>query len=500
MNMKVKKMVYYGLPLVGLFFCLWYIKAATTDIVYSDYIRIVNKYLPDVWAPENFFRADVLTRIPINYLVRAINVAWFHYSTTFEMALGAAGLWLSAVVLGRYADQKQIGLVWFTFLMFITFSLDKWEMLTNGTGWVHFLAFACFYYHYLVFDRVLYGHGGKWDKALLLVLPPVITLGIAGPYCAVYSVVMVLAYGAVMAAGWYRIKKTGKNDLSMDLRFCLAGIISVVIPLLLYIWSNSYAIEDHDGAVKTGLMQMLLTQPWFFVQFLIKSMASMVVAEETLAELTVQGMPGIMEDVLGILLGGGYLLAFYLQIRHKLYEKTLLPMMLLFAGMGNHGIVLVSRYIFARVHYGMSSRYALQYQAGVLGIVLTFALIWELKSNHTDDSATAQQKQLRKDTSDCRTEASACGTLTRICVLAFCLMILTGHSYTNYREIQKAPYREEYGENIANAALQYEVLSDDVIRETFDYRKGREESAADVRRALRILKENHWNIFSKVEY
>jgi hypothetical protein len=92
------------------------------------------------------------------------------------------------------------------------------------------------------------------------------------------------------------------------------------------------------------------------------------------------------------------------------------------------------------------------------------------------------------------------GMVTRVLAIAFCVMILAGHGYTNYRELQKAPYREAYGENIANAALQYEILSDDEIRETFDYRKGREESAADVRRALRILKENHWNIFSRVEY
>ena len=76
-------------------------------------------------------------------------------------------------------------------------------------------------------------------------------------------------------------------------------------------------------------------------------------------------------------------------------------------------------------------------------------------------------------------------------------MLLMGHGYTNYRELQKAPYREEYGENIARAALQYEILSDDELRRTFDYREGREESAADVRRALGILKEHGWNVFGR---
>ncbi len=124
----------------------------------------------------------------------------------------------------------------------------------------------------------------------------------------------------------------------------------------------------------------------------------------------------------------------------------------------------------------MSSRYALQYQAGVLGIVLTFALVWKL--------ADWSRQQ-------------AGGRISRGAAVAFCLLLLAGHGYTDYRELQKAPYREEYGENIARAALQYESLSDDELRETFDYRKSRPESAADVRRALRILKEHEWNVFGR---
>jgi len=477
------------LPLLGTLFCLWYIKEATCDIVYSDYIRLVGKYLPDVWKAENFFRADVLTRIPINYPVRAFNVAFFKYSTTFDMALGALGLGLSALVLGHWCDKKQVGMGWFTFLMFLLFGLNKWEMLTNGSGWAHFLAFACFYYHYLVFDRVLYGQGKKHDKALLLALPPVITLAIAGPYCAVYSVVMILAYGGVWTVNRYLAGRESRRagstagtagnhagsaagaagrPLPMDGRFCLAGIISVLIPLLLYIWSNSYATEEHDGAITIGLMEMLVENPMFFPAFLMKSLASMVMGQETIQYLAGLGlMPEAVVYLLGAAVAGGYLLALYMNARFRVYERTVLPLMLLVAGMGNHAIILVSRYIFGRESYGMSSRYALQYQVGILGIVLTFALVWR--------------------TLECM--------YCRVLAAALCALLLAGQGYTDWQELEKAPYREEYGENIARAALQYEVLSDDELRTTFDYREGREESADDVRYALRILKENGWNVF-----
>ena len=461
--MKFKRYIYYLLPFLGTIFCLWYIREATCDIVYTDYIRLVNKYLPDVWSVENFFRPDVLTRIPICYLGRIINVYFFNYSTTFDMGLGALGLGLSALVLGRYCDKKQVGLVWFSFLMFLLFGLNKWEMITNGSGWPHFLAFGCFYYHYLVFDRVLYGEEKKNDRILLLALPAIITILIAGPYCAVYSVVLILSYAFACLSG--RLKN----------RYCIAGVVSVVLPLLLYMWSNSYAYEDHDGAIKISLVEMFLERPEFFPNFLVRSMASMVVGEEAIRELVERG---ILSDVtvylMGVLLAGGYLLAFYLNVRYRLYQRTLMPLMLLFAGMGNHGIILISRYIFGREEYGMSSRYALQYQAGILGIILTFAMTWrEWKKN-------GWEKRFFK------TAAAV-----------FCLILFAGHGYTDYVEAKKAPDREAYGRRIEAIAVQFEAVEDDVLRENFDYRRSRPDSGAKVRSALTILKDNGWNVFGR---
>ena len=40
-----RKIIYWLLPLAGILFCLWYVKSATCDVVYSDYIRLVNSYL-----------------------------------------------------------------------------------------------------------------------------------------------------------------------------------------------------------------------------------------------------------------------------------------------------------------------------------------------------------------------------------------------------------------------------------------------------------------------
>ena len=138
------RIVFYLLPLLGLAFLLWYIKNAACDVVYSDYIRLVNSYLPDVFNPEKFFVADVLTRIPINYLSRIINVKFFGFSITFDRVLGAVSVSLAAWCFAAYSRQLKINIKWFITFMIVMFSLNKWEMLTNGSGWSHFFAFACF--------------------------------------------------------------------------------------------------------------------------------------------------------------------------------------------------------------------------------------------------------------------------------------------------------------------------------------------------------------------
>ena len=70
-----------------------------------------------------------------------------------------------------------------------------------------FFAFACFYYHELVFDRVWTGQEKKGDTLRMILLPVLIILGTAGPYCAIYAVVMILASTAGIVRDLWR-KKT----------------------------------------------------------------------------------------------------------------------------------------------------------------------------------------------------------------------------------------------------------------------------------------------------
>lgn len=173
---------------------------------------------------------DVLTRIPINYLGRIINVELFGFSITFDRVLGAVSTALAAWVFGLYFIRHKLGSIWFFLIMAVTFSLNQWEMLTNGSGWSHFFAFACFYYHELVFDRVWTGQEKKGDTLRMILLPVLIILGTAGPYCAIYAVVMILASTAGIVRDLWRKNKSSQNvplwkgKKGWDLRGIFAGI------------------------------------------------------------------------------------------------------------------------------------------------------------------------------------------------------------------------------------------------------------------------------------
>ena len=83
---------YIILPIAGAAFLFWYIRAAGADVVYSDYFRIINDYLPDVGDISRMMVPDILTRIPATFLARLINVSSFGYSVTFDRMLTLAGL------------------------------------------------------------------------------------------------------------------------------------------------------------------------------------------------------------------------------------------------------------------------------------------------------------------------------------------------------------------------------------------------------------------------
>ena len=199
------------------------------------------------------------------------------------------------------------------------------------------------------------------------------------------------------------------------------------------------------------LLTQLFDTPGFFVRFLIKSFSSMAVGVESAQAAFAGNGPYL---VLGILVMAGYAFALWLQWRHRLYKKTVFPLMLICAGGINHLLVMLSRWVFLREDYGMSSRYALQFQAGLLGVVLTFA-----------------GGMIR-------------GIFVKALMTVMVTAVLAGNLYTTAEEMRKAPLRKELCQRRAEIALDFENRTDEELRASFEYHMSRPEGGQEVRAAL----------------
>ncbi len=520
--MKIfKKYVYIGLPILGVLFYMAYLQRSAIDMIYSDYIRLINSYLPDVWNPEKFFVADLLTRMPISYLGRAVNVTLFDYSVTFDRMLSVLSFGASAVIFGIYCRNMQIGLGWFTAMMMFMFSLNKWEMLYNSTGWCHFMAFACFFYNYLVLDRVYRNEGKKGDLTRLLLLPPFITVIVAGPYCAIYSMTLFISYGfiwiqnrvasqnrvgdrnrvasqdrvddrnrvaaqnRIAGPGHMDVKNREKNRAGNSERTkarllsrifggercnltdkqILVLVLSVLWPLLAFIWSDSKAVYEHSGAVDASMAATFFQQPEFFLKFFLKSFATMVFGVEFISR-HMSTLPDMFWYLLGLVVLASYFMALWMNFHYEIYKKTIFPLMFLAGGGMNHLVVMVSRWIFLKESYGMSSRYALQYQIGILGIMLTFGLVYR---------KTSQARSM----------------VVKIMALAISAMFVLGNAATTVDEYDFGQHRKNHNLEVREILLDFENQDEDTLKRSLEYSKpGKKE-------ALRILKENGWNIFKE---
>lgn len=467
---KYKDYLYMGLPLLGVLFYLAYIHRSAIDMVYSDYIRLINSYLPDVWNPEKFFVADLLTRIPANYLERGINVCLFGYSVTFDRVLGILSFGAAALLFGGYCRRKKVGAGWYLAAMVFMFSLNKWEMLYNGTGWAHFLAFTFFYYTYLVLDRVYENRGKKGDWARLFLLPAVTTIGVAGPYCAIYSMTLILTYVFIFVKNRVPAWVSGAGSQFTG-RKIAALLGSAVWPLLAYLWSNSQAVYEYSGAVDTPLLAAFFQDPKFFLKFFLKSFASMVFGVEWI-DRNLPAVPGKVWCLLGLLVLAAYFLALWMNFYYGLVNDTLFPLMLLAGGGMNHLLVLASRYIFMpNDAYGMSSRYALQYQIGILGIFLTFAL--------------AAGKKYRRE------KARRAAAAVRAAAIGAAALFLFGNVLTTAEEFSFGIHRKNRNLEVRPVVLNFENETDETLADALEYRK------PGIREALTILKENGLNIFKE---
>ena len=476
---------------------LFYVLLSTTDVLYSDYIRLVNSYLGKPFQIGDLLQKDILTRIPLTYFFREINRYSFGYTLIFDRVLGVLGLFLASKPLLLFMRKKQLPFSQQLLFLILFYSLNKWEMLLNGSGYIHFLAFSVFYDYFYALDQAF---SKKSSLLVLSIYPPFILL-VAGPYClAVFLSCFALFFFLALGKKLWDMKGT------------ILLLISNGLCLFLYLLSNHYAVYEYAGAESISLKEVLQNHLLFVVKFIFYGFSSMLVSGENLEKLL---RDGVIQGK-GIVLIGAFVLFFYMfmtllylwrffassgngggkafagngkeglsseqgqeEAKNQIGKNSmaaekggetfyfgLLPGLLLLHGLASHALVFLTRYMFLKESYAFQSRYALQYQSALLGAFLLLFL-WknENRASLIQKARTAQGR------------------------LAFCLLFsgifLLGTLWTDRSEWGKSMYRREHYERMWSYSHDLSAYSDEELEDVFEYRHGGER----IRKAFAIWEQ-----------
>ena len=477
----------------------FYILSASADIVYSDYIRLTNSYLGEPFSFHDLLTKDILTRIPVSFLFREINIAFFHYSITFDRFLGLFGLFLTSIPLLLFMAKRRIGIFFSVAILLIFYSLNKWEMLLNGSGYAHFLSFALFYlFFYLLSARV-----GKGSSLLSLSIFPFLFLLTGGPYA-------IAVYGATILSLFF-LFLAGKIR---DKRGSLILLLSSFVSTFLYFLSNHYAVYEYAGAKSISLKEVLLTKMTFVLKFFGFGFSSLLFSGENLEEWL---SSGAVQGKQLFLLGGLILLFFLLMALLFLKDlflgkekkdnslTGLFPAILLLHGLLSFALVFLSRYIFLRPEYAVQSRYALQYQSALIGALLLLYLNTgrqeagvekgrervKLEGNIEKKRGVKRKPEDREKDEKAGEKGGAKRALPRIISIGITLLFLGGTLYTAKTELLKAPYRRLHYETMLHSVNRIEEMDEEELERLYEYRHGKER----ILKAFSILKERKLNCF-----
>ncbi len=500
------------LSVAGFAYLTYYIFRASVDVVASDYIRIINYYLPDVTDLKYLLSWEGIANIPFAFLMRYINVKFFNYSVFFDKIVGLVGLMIFNFVTVKYAlenlQNKYIKIIVSIIITFISFSLMAWEMILNGTGYPHFITIGLialtFYFVGTSYaperlrSELVERSATKcpWGAPPLLII--ITSLLFAGSYSVAYLATLII-FSVISIIATLRVK-----HINVGARPVIIIIVSLICLALYYKSSHSGEQLVPVGFQDVTLKDIMEADATFPVRFFLSSFASALIGVETLMFAVTYGtITNTVIFIIGIVYIIIMLWALFVGIRDIISEKHRetetrsgelcepngeancrgelckpVPYLYMVYGLISFALIFLARYRFVRADYGMSSRYAIQYMFLTIGIIL-------ILSKKIDTI-------ISRDKSEPEATHSGEPALLTLIVSALAIFILVfGHIITTTDEMYKTDNRKLVYEFVENVAKSYHDYTDEQLMGTFEYFR----SAEHIKNALGTLEDNHLNVF-----
>lgn len=547
------------LSALGTAFLIYYIFRASTDVVASDYMRIINYYLKDVGDLHFLFSWEGISRIPFTFLARFVNVKCFSYSVFFDKILGTFGLFLFNVVVVDFVLKnikgKTIKIIASLLITYMSFSLMAWEMILNGTGYAHFLTVGLIALTFRIFASVVGMNtniigantdtvGAKHREPILLCFLIIFTsILFAGSYTVSYNCTLIFfSVTFICISVLFRNNKRSivgasacgasrRGELSepaivgaklrepalKKISFYLATIIISIICLLLYFKSNSTG----EALIPVGfkditIVELLKTEPMFPLRFLLKSLASSIIGVETFDYAL---NFGTINEKFIFFIGFLYLIVIIyaiilliIKIRrlvinaneavameqesHCMGDATSDVSLLTFVSMFIvYGIANYALVFLARYKFVVDS-YGMTSRYSLQYMFLTIGIVM-LLTKLLDGILEANVNAVGANADIVGAKLREPAKLFLIVASILSLSFITlGHLTTNTDEIFKSDYRKIIYSIVEEKAKNYKNLTDQDLEDTFEYHRGPEQ----IREALATLENQHLNVFKDKRY
>ena len=433
-------------------------------------LQIVDKYFNGNLTFHDLWRSYLEHRTLAYHLIFLGNAILFQLNTLIDIHMSAVIVLITAILVFFQYKKSMIGLanerfvqISFITISIIIFSLNQWEIITLGIGVVLFLRVMIFIMSFSVLNDILLKNKLERNnviKLTILIISSVLLFG-AGyfPACigsmVVVLLIKILSMGGSSKGFLSLIRYTKVYNKTLML---ISSTAAVGIYLYLYNISN-----DNMGTY-TPIVQKLIYIIYNPVEsvkfFLLSNTASILGVEFAQSYLN----EGIMLFIGGfvILL---YILSVIIFIRLKMYKNTYLPILFILHSLLICSIILVGRLSYG-ITYGMSSRYVVETQLGIIGVAWIFIYYYKVKIKSFD------LKNFKS-------------VLTAL-IICF---ILGGQVISNIHEWRTSPYRKIAFEKMRSIAANSENYSNDDLM-IFQY------EPQQVRVGIEIMKKYKLNVFS----
>ena len=461
--------------LIGLTLLMWlYIINSTCNAyVQNDYIGKVSALMNPDYIKESLMTKKVLYGSLFCVFSNWLSLAVFQLNYYFEEVLTVIAIFMMGLVFrGRIIwseNIKKIGnktgtIILYLIILLILFSLSKWEMILNSTGYPHFCAYASFFFYYLLLDQ---WYRYKQSKLYCLVLfYPILTYLL---WAAFYISVLSMTTSLVICIRMYL-------DKASRCKQSILVVISSLAPSIIYVVAEylSHATRIMVGESRSQAMDVIpviLSAPHNSCKFLVMSFASELLGVEAISRYGITEGMVMFLGVIDILF---YLIVITVFFRNKMYENGLFPIFLIITSLVGHLIIFYSR-IGMGVTYGMSSRYSLTYFSGQIGMIY---IVYDYLQ-HSSKKIRSVVKR---------------GDKVFVVLLAIAaVIIVVCNGITSFDEIRMMPFREAYYEGFRKTIYYFENYSKKELSTAYG-NTDQEETL----RVLKFLKKKHLNAWTDI--